>query len=177
MAENVGRDGLSHWKSSLNLVFAIFKLKLTWRNQGNYYVLLKRCYCWRGFRNGTAVGSDVVSQDRILEMTINLQNRRYSSSVWCGKIPDVVTHGPEASRKSILLGSQTVCHSYAEVELKSCNWKLGLTTTSVIQKTNHFLIPRWQLQREVVCIPKSTTPSRIKENIEVTIGLLQLRDT
>ncbi|XP_069780356.1 aldo-keto reductase family 1 member A1-A isoform X2 [Narcine bancroftii] len=29
------------------------------------------------------------------------------------------------------------------------------------------IIIRWQLQREIVCIPKSSTPSRIKENIEV----------
>lgn len=38
------------------------------------------------------------------------------------------------------------------------------------------VIIRWQLQREVVCIPKSTTPSRIKENIEVFDFILAEED-
>ncbi|XP_067888813.1 aldo-keto reductase family 1 member A1-A isoform X2 [Heterodontus francisci] len=35
---------------------------------------------------------------------------------------------------------------------------------------------KWQVQREIVCIPKSATPSRIKENIEVFDFMLSKED-
>uniref|UniRef100_UPI00398E3B47 aldo-keto reductase family 1 member A1-A n=1 Tax=Pristiophorus japonicus TaxID=55135 RepID=UPI00398E3B47 len=38
------------------------------------------------------------------------------------------------------------------------------------------VIIRWQVQRGIACIPKSATPSRIKENIEVFDFMLSMKD-